>query len=183
MLSDQVLPKHVKEAYRLLNKSIIRVDQPEVHFEEGEEEEEAAAAAAAAAADEDAMEEGGESAAAAEHDAPKKQLRLSYEEYRAMANLMVHYLRKKEADAEEKGDDAQVSKADVVNWYLEEVAKDIDNQEELLERKQIVEKVIDRLAYQDNVLLPLNNKQGLKGAADDTDNPILVVHPNYVIDA
>ncbi len=36
--SDQVLPRHVKEAYRLLNKSIIRVDQPEVHLdEEGDE--------------------------------------------------------------------------------------------------------------------------------------------------
>merc|ERR1719190_189250 len=32
--SDQVLPKHVKEAYRLLNKSIIRVDQPDIHFDE-----------------------------------------------------------------------------------------------------------------------------------------------------
>merc|ERR1711893_289195 len=32
--SDQVLPKHVKEAYRLLNKSIIRVDQPDIHFED-----------------------------------------------------------------------------------------------------------------------------------------------------
>ena len=31
--SDQVLPKHVKEAYRLLNKSVIRVDQPDIHFE------------------------------------------------------------------------------------------------------------------------------------------------------
>merc|ERR1719471_1521413 len=38
--SDQVLPKHVKEAYRLLNKSIIRVDQPDIHFDEEEEEEE-----------------------------------------------------------------------------------------------------------------------------------------------
>ena len=36
----QVLPKHVKEAYRLLNKSIIRVDQPDIHFDEEEEEEE-----------------------------------------------------------------------------------------------------------------------------------------------
>jgi DNA replication licensing factor MCM6 len=30
---DTVLPKHVKEAFRLLNKSIIRVDQPDIHFE------------------------------------------------------------------------------------------------------------------------------------------------------
>lgn len=32
-------PKHVKEAFRLLNKSIIRVEQPDIHLEEGQEEE------------------------------------------------------------------------------------------------------------------------------------------------
>ena len=37
---DEVAIKHVKEAFRLLNKSIIRVDQPDVHLEEEEEEEE-----------------------------------------------------------------------------------------------------------------------------------------------
>lgn len=35
----QVQPKHVKEAFRLLNKSIIRVEQPDIHLEEEEEEE------------------------------------------------------------------------------------------------------------------------------------------------
>ena len=31
------MPKHVKEAYRLLNKSIIRVDQPDIHLDEDDE--------------------------------------------------------------------------------------------------------------------------------------------------
>ena len=34
---DEVQPKHVKEAFRLLNKSIIRVEQPDIHLEEEEE--------------------------------------------------------------------------------------------------------------------------------------------------
>ena len=56
-----------------------------------------------------------------------------------------------------------------------------------MEKKQIVEKVLDRLAYQDNVLVPLS-KSGLKtatvedAAAASEDNPILIVHPNYVED-
>jgi DNA replication licensing factor MCM6 len=33
------MPKHVKEAYRLLNKSIIRVDQPDIHLDEDEVDE------------------------------------------------------------------------------------------------------------------------------------------------
>ena len=35
----QVQPKHVKEAFRLLNKSIIRVETPDVQFDEDEEEQ------------------------------------------------------------------------------------------------------------------------------------------------
>ena len=38
--------------------------------------------------------------------------------------------------------------------------QEVDNQDELLERKAIAEKVIDRLAYEDSVLIPLN-KTGL----------------------
>ena len=36
----QVQPKHVKEAFRLLNKSIIRVETPDVQFDDEEEQQE-----------------------------------------------------------------------------------------------------------------------------------------------
>lgn len=35
----QVYPKHVKEAFRLLNKSIIRVEQPDINLMEENEED------------------------------------------------------------------------------------------------------------------------------------------------
>ena len=188
--SDQVLPKHVKEAYRLLNKSIIRVDQPDIHFDEEDEE----------IAEADEVEDGsnvrspvaptptGDSQQPGERI--KKQLKLSYEDYKSMANLIVHYLRSKEAE--------DVRRTDVINWYLlnmvaQSSGEDL-SQEDVLEKKQIVEKVLDRLAYQDNVLVPLS-KTGLKGsgaAASITESgdgdeqaqedPILIVHPNYAED-
>ena len=37
-ISLQVEPKHVKEAFRLLNKSIIRVETPDIQFDEQENE-------------------------------------------------------------------------------------------------------------------------------------------------
>ena len=36
----QVQTRHVKEAFRLLNKSIIRVEQPDIHLEEEQAQEE-----------------------------------------------------------------------------------------------------------------------------------------------
>ena len=187
--SDQVTPKHVKEAYRLLNKSIIRVDQPDIHFDEEEEEMEEA----------DDQPDDVENVRSPPVPTPtgdsqqngerqKKQLKLSYEDYKNMANLFVHHLRSKEAE------DAR--KSDVLNWYLETVFASGDDlsQEDILEKKQICEKVLDRLAYQDNVLVPIS-KTGLKGSGaaattaeqgdgdDQTqEDPILIVHPNYAED-
>merc|ERR1719237_1063858 len=99
---DLIEKKHVNEAYRLLNKSIIRVDQPDIHFDEDEALEEQNENGGENGADEPAaMEtEGGADATPATQ---KKQLRLSYAEYHTMANLIVHYLRRKEAEAEESG--------------------------------------------------------------------------------
>ena len=96
---DEVAPKHVKEAFRLLNKSIVRVEQPDVQLE-GEEEP-------LGDVEEEPMEE-----ADAENVAPpvngqvngdvphkekekekKKKLKLSFEEYKAIANLLVLHLR------------------------------------------------------------------------------------------
>ncbi len=190
-----MLPKHVKEAYRLLNKSIIRVDQPEVHLEEEEEENEEDEQGEEAA---QPMDQDGEDANAASRADPqqKKQLRLSYEDYRAMANLMVHYLRRREAETERSatsagGADTGTRKSDLLNWYLGEIEGEIESTEELSERKQVAEKVIDRLTYQDNVLIPLI-KTGLakkkgssgtgSGVVDTSDDPVLLVHPNYVSD-
>jgi DNA replication licensing factor MCM6 len=36
----KVQPKHVKEAFRLLNKSIIRVETPDIQFDDEEEQPE-----------------------------------------------------------------------------------------------------------------------------------------------
>ena len=39
----------------------------------------------------------------------------------------------------------------MINWYLEELSGEIETEEELLEHKQLVEKVVDKLIYQDQV--------------------------------
>merc|ERR1712241_1329424 len=179
--SEEVKDRHVKEAYRLLNKSIIRVDQPDVDLDEDDDEEEEINGGA----ENGDMETNDDNAAT---PAPQSQgpgdkrapVKVSYEEYKNMARMFVHYLRRREAD--------NVRKSDVLNWYLEEmVTTGEPSQEELLEKKMIVEKVLDRLAYQDNILVPIS-KTGLKGQAagdsmdDDMepqDDPLLIVHPNF----
>merc|ERR1712034_190168 len=163
--SEEVSSKHVKEAYRLLNKSIIRVDQPDVNLDEEDEP--------VVEDTQEAMETEEEST-----ETSKKSLKLSYEQYKKMSFLIIDHIKTKENEQEvDDGDakgDTTPTKSDVINWYLNEISGDIESEEELVEHKQIVEKVVDRLIYQDQVIVPLNNPEG-KGEED----PFLVIHPNY----
>jgi DNA replication licensing factor MCM6 len=47
----------------------------------------------------------------------------------------------------EQGSGEGLKRSDVVAWYLEQVQEQIETEDELLERKTLVEKVIDRLIY------------------------------------
>lgn len=105
----QVLPKHVKEAYRLLNKSIIRVEQPDINLYEEEEEGEAMeldpAAETPNGVDDAAASREVDAAGSVAPEKEKKTeargaLTLSYEEYKKVANLLVLHLLKEEARSE-----------------------------------------------------------------------------------
>lgn len=75
---------------------------------------------------------------------------------------------------------------DLVTWYLEQVAVQIDSEEELIEWKTLIEKVIDRLRSHNEILLDLRTTTGLSrsttGESKIDDDPFLVVHPNYIIE-
>merc|ERR1739838_897428 len=189
--SDEVAPKHGKEGYRLLNKSIIRVEQPDVHLEEDEllDIEDA----------DDQMETDENSDPNKPASTPvngtddaqkKKKMKLSYEEYRNISNLLVMHMRKEEQTMEESDEATETTglkRSAIINWYLSEFSEDIESEAELIEKKALCEKVLDRLTYHDQVIIPLT-RSGLKEkvssqATDEEEDPFLVVHPNYVIDA
>jgi len=163
---EEVTAKHVKEAYRLLNKSIIRVDQPDVDLDEED----------APAVEDDAPEEAMETNAG-DQEPNKKQFKLSYEKYKKISFLIIEHIRRKEAETESSEDekDEAPTKSQVITWYLEEIGNEIETEDELIEQKQVIEKVVDKLIYQDQVIVPLANTA--KGSLEE--DPFLVVHPNY----
>ncbi|XP_069020516.1 DNA replication licensing factor MCM6 [Embiotoca jacksoni] len=184
---DEVQPKHVKEAFRLLNKSIIRVETPDINLEQEDELE--------AEEEEEQQEEvnnvpngvngdvnginghvDGVNGHAEPGGQPKPSLRLSFTEYRRISNLLVLHLRRAE-DAEEE---EELKKSAVVNWYLKEIESEIDSEEELVNKKGLIEKVIHRLVHYDHILIQLS-QAGLKGSepASTEQEAVLVVNPNY----
>lgn len=57
-----------------------------------------------------------------------------------MANNGVFFLCAEE-------DEAGLKKSEVVNWYLKEIESEIDSEEELINKKALIEKVIHRLVH------------------------------------
>ncbi|KAG9463517.1 hypothetical protein GDO78_021578 [Eleutherodactylus coqui] len=149
--SDEVQPKHVKEAFRLLSKSIIRVDTPDVTFDPGEGEKIVEGECDnPGASNTEAMETN--QPEETEKLNPSAPLKMSFSEYKQISNLLVFYLQK----MEESGDDCQLTKSDLVNWYLKEIENEIETETELILRKRLIEKVIYRLIHSVSILVSYN---------------------------
>lgn len=98
----EVQVKHVKEAYRLLNKSIIRVEQPDIHLDD--EDDADLALAMDVDAETNTAENGeGEENGHTETAPAKKKLALSYEEYKNLSNMLVLHMRTLESQFETEG--------------------------------------------------------------------------------
>jgi len=113
-------------------------------------------------------------------------IKLTFEEYKQISHMFVFYMRKQEEEADE--DSAGTRRSELVNWYLKEMESEIETEAELNERKILAEKVITRLTNVDHVIIQLE-QTGLQQRNKNEeqtlvreDDPILVVHPNYVID-
>ncbi|XP_065606364.1 DNA replication licensing factor MCM6 [Cyrtonyx montezumae] len=186
---DEVHPKHVKEAFRLLNKSIIRVETPDINLDQEDEQEmeyqedqDGANGEAEAPAGVNGLVNGisGHSEDVNKDAAPKASLRLGFSEYRRISNLLVLHLRK----AEEEEDDSSLKKSELINWYLKEIESEIESEEELINKKRIIEKVIHRLTHYDHILIELT-QSGLRGSKEEEsfdEDPYLVVNPNYILE-
>ena len=92
--SDEVQPKHVQEAFRLLNKSIIRVETPEINFEADEPP-----SVANGDMTNGHIMNGDDATPPPEGTVEKqekpvtKSVRVTYEQYRKIANLLILHLR------------------------------------------------------------------------------------------
>ncbi|XP_063789785.1 DNA replication licensing factor MCM6 [Pseudophryne corroboree] len=182
--SDEVQPKHVKEAFRLLNKSIIRVETPDVNLDQDEEaieENQDGINGDAGIPNGHVNGINGNTQSEPQETAAKPSFRLGFTEYKRISNLLVLQLRKLEDE-----DELSRRKSELINWYLKEIESEIDSEEELINRKQIIEKVIQRLVHYDQILIELS-QTGLKGSTGEEEttkeeDPYLVVNPNYILE-
>ena len=167
--SPQVLVQHVQEAARLLNKSIVKIEQPDISLESEQEVPIPDEPMEDQEAPSEASEPQGSQTTAA------YSTKITYEVYKKMANLFVIQLRREEARVE-SGESEGLRRTELIQWYLSE-GVEIESEAELIEKKQLCDRVIDRLINVDAVLIALRSPQALQEGEDD--DPLLVVHPEF----
>lgn len=179
---SEVNASHVKQAYHLLDKSVMRMSVADIQLEE-EEELESEHNDAVLSDITNAMDTSGTGAApegSGETDEAQSQqksddaskFKISFETYKRLTNILVMHIREESEKFEHDEDWPGVKQSELVNWYLNLIEQDLGSEEDYHIQKAIIEKLIRRLSKDDRVLLLL----------DQTEDPGLLVNPNYVMD-
>lgn len=197
---DLVRPSYVREAFRLLRKSIIHVETEDVTFEEGDEfddeppddyDEDMDGAPDQIAAPplpdagndtQEPSEPQQQSQKPPKSKKTKTKTQISFEQYESISNAIATYLRSRESDAEgmegegEREESAYLTWGQVIEWYLDQSKSAIgDSTEELNHMRKLTNLVLRRLVKVDHVLVII-------GSSDIPElERKLAVHPNYVV--
>jgi len=189
-LSEYVENKHVAEAARLLEKSIVRVESKAVSLEEKkiedeEEEEEKEKEQKRLKEQRSAKEQkrkGDGSISRSElskkHGPPlkeskkqkgEKKIEIKFDDYSRISHLLVLHMR----ECEKKHQ--SVKEGELINWYVEQKHKDgdIQTEQDIRQNTRLVRAIIHRLIDVDHILLVV------KCVDPDVDERELEVHPNY----
>jgi DNA replication licensing factor MCM6 len=83
---------------------------------------------------------------------PTASVKLTYDEYKRISNMLVYYIRKKEEEFEATLDEPETSeqvggvhRSELIAWYLEEIESQIESEQQLKEQTALIEKIIHRL--------------------------------------
>uniref|UniRef100_W5N6W7 DNA replication licensing factor MCM6 n=1 Tax=Lepisosteus oculatus TaxID=7918 RepID=W5N6W7_LEPOC len=188
--SEEVQPKHVKEAFRLLNKSVIRVDSPDINFDAGSDDTE------------DITGEGNDMMGGGGRDMMIRRITgwfsehfdISHDHSAFISHTCMKLLLMRPFLIESLmtlpfavDEESSLRKSELINWYLKEMESEIESESELIAKKNLLEKVLHRLIHYDHIIIELT-QTGLKRAGAQgedpraEEDPFLVVNPNYVIE-
>ncbi|CAG98247.1 MCM DNA helicase complex subunit MCM6 [Kluyveromyces lactis] len=192
---DEIVPSFVAEAYDLLRQSIIRVDVDDVEIEDDDNSPEEStegegtipatqhfgetldtqSQSPSQPLNADSETGGGpdvESHDNAHHTTHK--VAISYDKYVEMMNLIV----RKVVDRE-KNEEPEMTKTEIVDWYLQQKENDINTEAEYWQERKLAFKVIKRLV-KDRVLMQIHGQNDDLSADVESSNAktVYVIHPN-----
>ncbi|KAL1919746.1 uncharacterized protein VTP21DRAFT_1677 [Calcarisporiella thermophila] len=174
--SEEITEDYVNEAFKLLQNSIVRVDVEAVDIDEDETPN------GVVRANEATMQLDTSSApasSAVNGTGPTSgKMKIDWEKYATIQQMVVSYLRSVEA----KGSEGS-TRDQLVQWYLEQRESEIDTVQELEREQNIFERVLKRMIRKEGILLELQPKEWSSSEGEEREGTsVIALHPNYLED-
>ncbi|KAI8076810.1 MCM2/3/5 family-domain-containing protein [Halteromyces radiatus] len=191
--SDKIIESYVIEAYNLLQKSIIRVEQDDVDIGGDDGPEALDGGLQGLRIHDNDDQQSNQDAMDVNQETDQQNFRITYEKYCQIQSMLVHHLRETDRKLE-----TGVARSELVMWYLEAMEDDLKTVEDYTREQTIVERVINRLIKKDRVLIAINegreyqedqpeatstgNDASSQAEPSTANDPIIMLHPNYVFE-
>jgi DNA replication licensing factor MCM6 len=167
-LEDKITVEYVNVAFDLQTSTLKRVERENIDLNPDMPDE-------GAGGGEHAAEDGGANGGSgAGGDAARRRptkMKISYNEYQRIGQMLAAYLARQEQDGEE------VTEEDLIAWYMEQVEEEIQTEAQLFEQTNLVGLIISRLIDKDRVIIVYRQ-------TPDASRPelrVLVKHPNFPV--
>ncbi|TPX59094.1 hypothetical protein PhCBS80983_g02737 [Powellomyces hirtus] len=193
----EITVEHVKEAAHILRTSMVHVEQDPVEIDDEMEGGVMGSTEAVQQSDNamdvdgvqsagraggDAMDvDSGESPAVS--NASKKQtIKLSAEEYQRIVQSVILEIRKSEQDVH--GEGVGVKRSVLIDWYMESLEEEnlLETEEQYVYHRKIIKSVLNRLLKKDGVLLEIHDETRPGDEDASSNDPVLIIQPNYTGD-
>ncbi|KAJ2813287.1 MCM DNA helicase complex subunit mcm6 [Coemansia furcata] len=168
--AEVVTTRHVREAVRLLRRSIVHVEMDDVDVYEDDEEPEAPTEISVEPA-----------------EPQTKKVSLRREDFDRVRSMLV--LRLRDADSESEG----LRQADLVDWYLAQREDAMQTEDDFVSEQRLVKTVLKYLISVEGCLIALRNPinsnddeatdEPMQITDDEPRGPLLMLHPNFAIDS
>lgn len=177
-LDPIVRPKYVREATRLLRKSIIHIETEDVVLDDP-----VAETMTEVPASPERLPSTSASHGAPTTPAASSALRLPFQMYRLLANRVVLFLRSREAAGQ-----IGVPENEIIQHMLRfrDETDEIQSEDELRLEAQRMRAVLHHMLNRDHILIQIQDQGSValsqESQASSGMNRLLTVHPNYVLD-
>ncbi|KAI9257684.1 MCM2/3/5 family-domain-containing protein [Sporodiniella umbellata] len=186
--SEEITVANVMEAFGLLQKSIIRVEEDDVEIDDalndGMDEILSSAEALRGMSLNETQHEAGDAMETNQEHVPSGafvsssgKISIPYEKFEEIKQMLAFKLYQQQEGSDE---DAGISQEELIVWYLEQ--REGGMSEDSLEFEMtVVKKVIKKLLKTGETLIAIRqDEEATDGPTEE--NPIIMLHPNYVIE-
>lgn len=185
---ETVKPEHIRQASRLIEKTIVHVGRDEVELPDIKQSQDQTGG--------DQMEVDGQEKRLYEGEAESQPMEATQQTqqvkitvpaavYKSMADVFLIKLRQEQEN--EERETPAMRRSELIDWYLHKCVDEISTQEELIKRKHICDCVINRLVYKDYILMEITDQGTIidpqrsrdeQQQADGQEDKMIIINPS-----